>query len=74
LNDSAEGRVKAITSISYGVADGMVNRECNGGGQPAGWKTREGHMWFPTVKGPVVVDLGKITANHLPPLIAIEQG
>jgi ligand-binding sensor domain-containing protein/signal transduction histidine kinase len=73
LNDFADGRVKAITSISYGVADGMVNRECNGGGQPAGWKTREGHMWFPTVKGPVVVDLDKITANHLPPLVAIEQ-
>jgi signal transduction histidine kinase len=30
-------------------------------------------MWFPTVKGPVVVDLGKITANRLPPLVAIEQ-
>ena len=73
LNDFADGRVKAITSISYGVADGMANRECNGGGQPAGWKTREGHMWFPTVKGPVVVDLGKITANRLPPLVAIEQ-
>ncbi|HWN99695.1 MAG TPA: two-component regulator propeller domain-containing protein [Blastocatellia bacterium] len=73
LDNFAEGRVKAITSISYGVADGMANRECNGGGQPAGWKTREGHMWFPTVKGPVVVDLGKITTNRLPPLIAIEQ-
>jgi ligand-binding sensor domain-containing protein/signal transduction histidine kinase len=73
LNEFADGRVKAITSISYGVADGMANRECNGGGQPAGWKTREGHMWFPTVKGPVVVDLGKITANRLLPLVAIEQ-
>ena len=73
LNDFADGRVKAVTSISYGVADGMLNRECNGGGQPAGWKTREGHMWFPTVKGPVVVELGKITANHPPVLVAIEQ-
>ena len=73
LNDFADGRVKSITAISYGVADGMTNRECNGGGQPAGWKTREGQMWFPTVKGPVVVDLGKITRNLLPPLVAIEQ-
>ena len=73
LNDFAEGRVKAITSISYGVADGMLNRECNGGGQPAGWKARDGQMWFPTVKGPVVVDIQKITANHVPVLVAIEQ-
>jgi signal transduction histidine kinase len=73
LNDFFDGRVKSITAISYGVADGMTNRECNGGGQPAGWKTREGQMWFPTVKGPVVVDLGRITRNLLPPLVAIEQ-
>lgn len=73
LNDFAEGRVKAISSISYGVNDGMANRECNGGGQPAGWKTRNGDLWFPTVKGPVVVDPGKITANTLPPPVVIEQ-
>ena len=73
LNDFAEGRVKTISSISYGVADGMPNRECNGGGQPAGWKTREGNLWFPTVKGPVVVDPDKITANALLPPVVIEQ-
>ncbi len=73
LNDFAEGRVRAITSISYGEADGMINRECNGGGQPAGWKTREGELWFPTIKGPVVVETAKIKTNPLPPPVAIEQ-
>jgi signal transduction histidine kinase len=73
LNDFAEGRTHAITANSYGVADGMANRECNGGGEPAGWKTREGNLWFPTVKGPVVVEPGKVTTNLLPPPVAIEQ-
>ena len=73
LNDFAEGRVRAITAISYGEADGMANRECNGGGEPAGWKTADGELWFPTIKGPVVVYPGKITANLLPPPVAIEQ-
>ena len=73
LNDFAEGRTNAITANSYGVADGMANRECNGGGEPAGWKTREGNLWFPTVKGPVVVEPGKVTTNLLPPPVAIEQ-
>jgi signal transduction histidine kinase len=73
LNDFAEGRTNAITANSYGVADGMANRECNGGGEPAGWKTREGKLWFPTVKGPVVVEPGKVTTNLLPPPVAIEQ-
>ena len=71
LNDFAEGKIKAITSISYGVADGMATSECNGGYQPAGWKARDGRLWFPTIKGVVVVDPNKINM-HLPPVV-IEQ-
>jgi signal transduction histidine kinase len=33
----------------------MLSRECNGA-SPAGWKTRDGRLWFPTVKGVVVID------------------
>ena len=73
LNDFAEGRIKTIHSTSYGVADGMANRECNGGGEPAGWETRDGKLWFPTVNGPIVVDPKTITANLLPPPVAIEE-
>ncbi len=73
LNDFAEGRVGRITSISYGEADGMINRECNGGGQPAGWRTREGELWFPTIKGPVVFAPDRVAANPLPPPVVIEQ-
>jgi signal transduction histidine kinase len=73
LNDFAEGRIVSITSISYGVNDGMVNRECNGGGEPAGWKTRDGKLWFPTVKGPVVVDPSRITLNPVVPPVVIEE-
>jgi ligand-binding sensor domain-containing protein/signal transduction histidine kinase len=55
LNEFAEGRIKSVTSFVYGVADGMLNRECNGA-SPAGWKTRDGRLWFPTVKGVVAID------------------
>jgi PAS domain S-box-containing protein len=71
LNQLADGRLHRVTSISYGVADGMKSSECNGGGQPAGWKTSDGRLWFPTVKGVVVVDPNKI--NTLAPLVAIEE-
>src|SRR6185295_7523327 len=56
LNDFAEGKLGQITSISYGVKDGMLNSECNGGRQPAGVRARDGRLWFPTVEGVVVVD------------------
>lgn len=73
LNDFADGKLKMVHSISYGVADGMPTNECNGGAQPAGWKTRDGRLLFPTIKGVAIIDLGGIRANKLPPPLAIEQ-
>ena len=73
LDDFADGRVKSITCVSYGTTDGMKSRECNGGFQPAGWKSKDGRLWFPTVKGVAVVDPNRIRINdHVPPVI-IEQ-
>jgi signal transduction histidine kinase len=55
LNAFAEGREKYITTVSYGTADGMIIDETNGG-QPAGWRTKDGRLWFPTIKGLVSID------------------
>jgi signal transduction histidine kinase/ligand-binding sensor domain-containing protein len=55
LNECADGRRSSVTSFAYGVADGMLSRECNGA-SPGGWKTRDGRLWFPTTKGVVVID------------------
>jgi len=70
LNDFAAGRIKSVTSFTYGVADGMLNRECNGA-SPAGWKTRDGRLWFPTVKGVVAIDPRQ--RNIPPSRVAIER-
>jgi signal transduction histidine kinase/ligand-binding sensor domain-containing protein len=71
LNDFAAGKLKAINCLSYGVADGMITSETNGGGQPHGWKTRDGKLWFPTIKGVVAIDPQQI--NEQPPPVVIEQ-
>jgi ligand-binding sensor domain-containing protein/signal transduction histidine kinase len=73
LQDFAEGRILSIKSKSYGTSDGMKSRECNGGFQPAAWKTRDGRLWFPTEIGFVVVDPEKLQGNSLPPPVAIER-
>jgi hypothetical protein len=72
LNEFADGKRSAVTSVSYGGGDGMANHETNGGGQPAGWQTRDGRIWFPTVKGPVVIDPERIVTNERPPPVHIE--
>ena len=71
LDDFAEGRADSVTCISYGVADGMRTSETNGGAQPAGWKDRDGKLWFPTIKGVVRVDPENL--NPVPPPVFIEQ-
>ncbi|MPY89695.1 MAG: hypothetical protein GEU99_17455 [Luteitalea sp.] len=69
LNDVADGRIRSVSSFAYGVGDGMLSRECNGA-NPGGWKTADGRLWFPTVKGVVSVDPTR--RNERPPLVAIE--
>lgn len=73
LNDFAEGRIKRIHSVSYGKADGMLNTECNGGRHPAGIKTRDGRLWFPTFNGIAIVDPEAAPFNSVPPPAMIEN-
>ena len=73
LLDVAERRLGAIVSASFGGADGMRAAECNGNAQPAGMRTRDGTLWFPTVKGAVTVRPDNLIVNQLPPAIIIER-
>ena len=73
LNDFAEGKIRRIASTSYGVADGMKSKECNGGFQPAGCKTLDGRLCFPTTKGVVMVDPRNAVTASAPPPVEIEE-
>jgi len=72
LNEVARGKIRAVTSIVYGKADGMRNVECNSD-QPSGWKSMDGRLWFPTVKGLVVIDADNLKSNEIAPPVYIEQ-
>ncbi len=73
LADFAEGRANSVASVSFGTSDGMRSSECNGSAQPAGWKARDGTLWFPTTKGAVRVDPARMPMNTLPPPVSIEE-
>jgi signal transduction histidine kinase/ligand-binding sensor domain-containing protein len=72
LNAFADGRLATITSVAYGKSDGLLNVECNGGMWPAGIKTRDGKLWFPTQDGIAIVDPGTIRINPQSPPVVIE--
>lgn len=73
LNDFAEGNLPRVKCVAYGTAHGMKSAECNGSSQPAGWKSRDGRLWFPTVKGVAVIDPRSLRVNRQPPSVVIEQ-
>ncbi len=56
LLDFADLKIKSLKPVSYGKTDGMETIECNGGVSPAGIKTRDGKLLFPTMKGVTIID------------------
>lgn len=63
LNDFAEGRTNQISSAHYDTVDGMGSRECNGGFQPAGFKGKDGRLYFPTTGGLAFTDPNTRNSN-----------
>ena len=69
----SENRQSSVNSIVFDESDGMASRECVGGRWPSSWKTKEGIILYPTIKGIAVIDPGKISTKNPPPLVIIEN-
>lgn len=82
----AAGRITSVEGVAYGKSEGMQSLECTGGFSPAGLQSRDGSLWFSTVKGAVRIDpalmaeAGSTNAapqcrlfNALPPPVVIEE-
>ena len=73
LNDCADGKTTEVHCLTYGIDDGMPTIECSSGLQPAGCRTPDGRLWFPTTKGLVFVNPAAVKINQLPPPVVIEE-
>ena len=73
LNQFADGGRTRIQCVAYGRSDGLPVLECEGGRQPAGCRSRDGRLWFPTVGGLVAVDPADASTNTVAPPVHIEQ-
>ncbi len=51
----------------------MKSHECNGGFQPAGWRTNDGKLWFPTVAGVSILDPSHIARHAVPLNVVLES-
>ena len=73
LHQIAADGARRVDCLSFTRADGLPSIECSGGSQPSGWRTRDGRLWFPTVRGLAVLDPSKVTHNPLAPPVVIED-
>ncbi|MCP3956555.1 MAG: hypothetical protein GY719_01750 [bacterium] len=71
LNAFADGERESVFSVSFGRTEGMA--EGSGARQPAGWRTEDGKMWFPTIDGLAMIDARSFRVNPVPPLVVIER-
>jgi signal transduction histidine kinase/ligand-binding sensor domain-containing protein len=62
-----------VDCVSYDKSDGLPSIECVGGFQPSGFRSADGRLWFPTVKGVAIVNPENVPANPLAPPVAIES-
>ena len=73
LNRCADGQLEVVNCLTYGKAEGLSTLECSGGFQSSGCRTPDGLLWFPTIKGLVLVDPTNIRINPFAPPVLIEE-
>jgi signal transduction histidine kinase/ligand-binding sensor domain-containing protein len=73
LNLCADGKTSEVHCLTYGMNDGMPTLQCSEGLQPAGAKTADGRLWFPTAKGLVSINPANVQTNSLAPPVVIES-
>jgi signal transduction histidine kinase/CheY-like chemotaxis protein/ligand-binding sensor domain-containing protein len=73
LRARADGREVPLRIESFGVRDGMRTAECDGGPQPAGFVSRAGMLWIPTIRGASVLDPRRRTGDTAPATVMIEE-
>ena len=73
LLDAAAGHQGSVELQEMVSLDGARRIEFNGATHNSGWKSSDGRLWFPTIKGLVVVDPAHLRSNPLPPPVHIER-
>lgn len=73
LDDYADGKIKTLSFIVYGTADGLIGTEGIGQNQPAALKSKDGRLWFPSTTGVMIIDPNHIKYNKVLPPVVIEK-
>lgn len=73
LTSALDDTAQQVAWSSFGETDGMPNAHTAGESQPAGCKSRDGRLYFPTAGGLAVIDPRDPSLILPPPRILIQQ-
>jgi signal transduction histidine kinase/ligand-binding sensor domain-containing protein len=73
LNRFVEDKNVAISCRVYGEPDGLPASECTSGSQPGALRSRDGTLWFPTIRGLASLNPARLNLNTNPPPVIIES-
>jgi ligand-binding sensor domain-containing protein/signal transduction histidine kinase len=73
LVEMANGRESPAKWLQLDRSDGLLTSECTGGFQPAGWRARDGVLWFPTINGLARIEPATLEVNTAPVPVLIED-
>ncbi len=63
----------ALEAETFDRLDGMRSSQCTAPGQPAGFRTRDGRLWFATTRGVATVDPARLRIDTEPPGLVVEE-
>ncbi len=69
----SDGAARKVEPRLLTRSDGLPTLQCAAGFQPNACRTRDGRLWFPTVKGVVVVNPNKEIPRSEAPSVVIEE-
>jgi signal transduction histidine kinase/ligand-binding sensor domain-containing protein len=73
LREFAAGGIDRFVSTPYSPLDGLRTIECQPGVQPVVTRTRDGRLWFSTIRGLLVLDPARLERRFMAPAVAIED-
>ncbi|MEP6662643.1 MAG: two-component regulator propeller domain-containing protein [Verrucomicrobiota bacterium] len=74
LDDLDRGTVSSVSCFSLGKEEGIMGFQKEVTAKPSGWKSADGKIWFPGVRGLAVIDpLFNLKKNEKVPPIFIED-
>ncbi len=67
------GQIPILNYQALGQADGMKSAECNYTGPSSALKLKNGQLWYPTLRGIVIVEPSKVKRYMKPPVVVVES-